>query len=65
MVYRLIAGIEAGSLRKYQGLFRKFAHSFRPLTDADRGEITELRLRLATVQPGESLEDTFMRALGR
>ncbi|MGH0029507.1 MAG: M48 family metalloprotease [Myxococcota bacterium] len=55
-IYRLVAGIEPGSLRKYQGLFRKFAHSFRPLTPEDRGEITELRLRLTRVQPGESID---------
>jgi predicted Zn-dependent protease len=55
-VYRLVTGNEPGSLRKYQGLFRKFAHSFRPLTPEDRLEITELRLRIAHARPGETLE---------
>jgi predicted Zn-dependent protease len=52
-VYRLIGGIEPGSLPKYGGVFRKFAHSFRPLLPEERGEITELRLQ---VQPGETVE---------
>jgi predicted Zn-dependent protease len=55
-VYRLIAGIEPGSLPKYGGVFRKFAHSFRPLLPEERSEITELRLRTAEVEPGETIE---------
>jgi predicted Zn-dependent protease len=55
-VYRLAAGIEPGALRKYQGLFRKFSHSFRPLVPEDRLAITELRLRVARALPGESLD---------
>jgi predicted Zn-dependent protease len=55
-VYRLIAGIEPGTLPKYGGVFRKFSHSFRPLLPEERAEITELRLRTAVVQPGESVE---------
>ena len=54
-VYRLVAGMEPGTLPKYQGLFRKFAHSFRPLSAAQRRQITELRLRTAYALPGESL----------
>jgi predicted Zn-dependent protease len=55
-IYRLIAGIVPGTLPKYGGLFRKFAHSFRPLLPEERGEITELRLRTTVVQPGETVE---------
>jgi predicted Zn-dependent protease len=54
-IYRLVAGMEPGSFRKYEGLFRKFAQSFRPLTDAERAEIQEVRLRTAHAQPGETL----------
>jgi len=61
-IYRLVAGIEPGSLPKYQGIFRKFAHSFRPLTEADAHEITELRLRTVRAQPGESLADLTARS---
>jgi predicted Zn-dependent protease len=60
-VYRLLAGIEAGSLRKYQGLFRKFAHSFRPLTPEDRAQVTELRLRVVSALPGESIDALSQR----
>jgi predicted Zn-dependent protease len=54
-IYRLVAGMEPGTLRKYRGLFRKFAHSFRPLSPADEQEISELRLRTLRALPGESL----------
>ncbi len=54
-IYRLLSGMREGSLAKYQGLFRKFSHSFRPLTVADRADITELRLRIATTREGETL----------
>jgi predicted Zn-dependent protease len=54
-IYRLVAGIEPGSLPKYRGIFRKFAHSFRPLTPADAREISELRLRTLVAQPEDSL----------
>ena len=54
-VYRLIGGIEVGSVRKYRGLFRKFVQSFRPLLPEDRSEITELRLRVTRARGGESL----------
>jgi predicted Zn-dependent protease len=54
-VYRLIGGVQPGTLRNYEGVFRKFAHGFRQLTPEDRARITELRLRIARVQPGESL----------
>ena len=54
-VYRLIGGIEAGSLRKYRGVFRKFAQSFRPLLPEDAAQVTELRLRIARARGGESL----------
>jgi predicted Zn-dependent protease len=61
-IYRLVAGIEPGSLPKYRGIFRKFAHSFRPLTPADAEEITELRLRTVVAQPGESLSALSARS---
>ena len=60
-VYRLIAGIEPGSLRKYRGLFRKFSHSFRPLLPEERATITELHLRTALPRAGESLDELSER----
>ena len=54
-VYRLIAGMDPGATPKYQVLFRRFAHSFRPASEADRNGIDEQRLRIARALPGESL----------
>ncbi len=59
-VYRLVGGVERGSPGKYAGIFRNFARSFRRLTEQDREQISELRLRVAIAQEGESL-----RTLGR
>jgi predicted Zn-dependent protease len=61
MIYRLIAGMQPGSLRSYEGVFRKFSHSFRALAPEDRARITELRLRVAKVQPGEGLLELSQR----
>jgi predicted Zn-dependent protease len=54
-IYRLIASAGAGAMRKFRGIYRRFAHSFRPLTPEDREAITELRLRTVRARPGESL----------
>jgi predicted Zn-dependent protease len=60
-VYRLLSGMREGSLAKYQGLFRKFSHSFRPLTAADRADITELRLRVVKTRTNETLRELSER----
>ena len=60
-IYRLIAGMEPGAARKYKGLFRRFAHSFRPLTEEERATLTELRLRIATAFEGETLTELSAR----
>jgi predicted Zn-dependent protease len=61
MIYRLIAGVQPGTLRSYEGVLRKFSHGFRPLTPEERARITELRLRIAEVRPGESLAELSAR----
>jgi predicted Zn-dependent protease len=61
-IYRLLSGMREGSLVKYKGLFRKFSHSFRPLTAADRPDITELRLRVVTTRAGETLRELSERS---
>ena len=55
LVYRLTGAVDGGQLRRYQALFRRFVQSFRPLSDADRASIRELRLRTARALPGETL----------
>jgi predicted Zn-dependent protease len=61
-VYRLIAGMEPGAMPKYRALFRRFAHSFRPLGEADRSGIQELRLRTVRALDGETLEQLGRRS---
>ena len=61
LVYRLTGGVVSGPLKRYQGLFRKFARSFRPLTAEDRASIRELRLRTVRAQPGETLTELSSR----
>ena len=60
-VYRLMAGLQAGALRRHQALFRRFAHSFRPLSDQERRMITELRLRSVRARAGETLAELGAR----
>lgn len=55
-VYRLISGLRSGVPPKYHALFRRFAHSFRPLRELDRERIEERRLRTVTALEGETLE---------
>ena len=54
-VYRLLGGTRGGQVGKYQGLFRKFAQSFRPITAEEASSIEELRVRSARALPGETL----------
>jgi predicted Zn-dependent protease len=61
-VYRLIAGMEPGAMPKYRALFRRFAHSFRPLREADRAGIEELKLRTVRALDGETLEQLGRRS---
>ena len=58
---RLVAGVGSGAFRKYQGLFRRFAQSFRPLTADDRGRISELRVRSAYALEGETITQLSQR----
>ena len=62
MIYRLIAGVQPGTLRSYEGVLRKFSHGFRPLLPEERARITELRLRVVQARPGETLADLSARA---
>jgi predicted Zn-dependent protease len=61
MVYRLLAGMQPGTIRSYEGIFRKYSHSFRSLTPEERASVGELRLRLARVHPGETMAELSTR----
>jgi predicted Zn-dependent protease len=54
-IYRLIGGMSGGQLKKYEGLFRKFAQSFRPLSSEEASTIEDLRLRSVRAREGETL----------
>ncbi len=60
-VYRLLGGLRGGPLSKYQGLFRKFAQSFRRITPEETVAIEELRMRSARALPGETLTELSAR----
>jgi predicted Zn-dependent protease len=62
MVFRLVAGMQPGSMRSYEGIFRKFSHGFRALTAEEREGITELRLRLVEARAGESVAELGARS---
>jgi predicted Zn-dependent protease len=61
MVFRLLAGMQPGSIRSYEGIFRKYSHSFRSLTEEERAGIGELRLRLARPHAGETMAELSAR----
>jgi predicted Zn-dependent protease len=60
-VYRLLGGLRGGQISKYQGIFRKFAQSFRRITPEETASIQELRVRSARALPGETLTDLSAR----
>jgi predicted Zn-dependent protease len=60
-IYRLSAGAAKGHARQYRGIFSGFSRSFRELRSGEEPLVDELRLRIAVVQPGESLEELSRR----
>ncbi len=60
-IYRLLGGMRAGQLTKYQGLFRKFAQSFRRITPEETASIEEEHMRTARALPGETLTELSAR----
>ncbi len=60
-IYRLSAGAARGHDKRYRGIFRAFSRSFRELRSDEEPLVDELRLRIAVVQPGESLEELSRR----
>lgn len=61
LVYRLTGVVRGGTLKRHQPVFRRFVQSFRPLSEADRASIRELRLHTARAEPGETLFDLSAR----
>jgi predicted Zn-dependent protease len=60
-IYRLLGGLRGGQIAKYQGIFRKFAQSFRRITPEELASIEELRVRSARALPGETLTQLSAR----
>jgi len=58
-IYRLTTTLGKGE--RYEGAARSFARSFRPISEAERGGATELRLQIGVARAGESLADFSRR----
>jgi predicted Zn-dependent protease len=56
LVYQIVGMSPARRFEDYQAVFAETAHSFRPLSPAERSEIKEARLRIVRAREGETLE---------
>jgi predicted Zn-dependent protease len=61
-VYRLLCGVERGRPARVAGVCRSFSRSLRALSDAERAEISELRLRFLEALEGETLSALVRRS---
>jgi predicted Zn-dependent protease len=60
-IYRLASAERSHAVTKHQAVLRNVARSFRPLTDRERTEIFEDRLRVVAAREGETLADLSAR----
>lgn len=60
-IYRLSGFTLGGDFSRWEGVFRSFPRSFRPLTEAERNSVTELRLRVVDALEGETLASLGQR----
>jgi len=60
-IYRLASAERAGTVGKYQAVLRNVARSFRPISDRERIEIFEDRLRVFAAREGETLAELSAR----
>ena len=60
-MYRIVGGVDKGSLDRYRGTFRSVVRSFRPILASERDEITDLRLALIPAREGETLRELSAR----
>ncbi|MEE8580047.1 MAG: M48 family metalloprotease [Myxococcota bacterium] len=60
-IFRLSGGTVRIRFQKYEGVFRSFARSFRPLQAGELEKIDELRLRVAVAREGEGLAELSRR----
>ena len=60
-VYRIVGGVDKGSLDRYRGTFRSVVRSFRSILASERDEITDLRLALIPAREGETLRELSAR----
>jgi predicted Zn-dependent protease len=61
VVYRLASAARPEQVAKFQALVRGVARSFRPLSDRERSEIFEERLRVVAAGGGETLAEISAR----
>jgi len=60
-IYRLSGFTLGGEFSRWEGVFRSFPRSFRPLTEEERNSVTELRLRIVDALEGETLASLGQR----
>ena len=60
-IYRLSGFVLQGNFDRWAGVFRSFPRSFRPITQAEREAVTEVRLRVVEARAGETLADLGRR----
>ena len=61
VIYQVAGLVPAKQYDSLQAIFHSVAHSFRPLSDSERANIKETRLRLAKARAGETIEALRMR----
>jgi predicted Zn-dependent protease len=61
LIYRVAGVAPGGPFRRYQGLFRNVARSFRPLDEAERASIRTTRMRVMAAREGETLSEVGAR----
>jgi len=64
VVYQVTGLSPIERFNAYRDIFLKTAGSFRPLSEAERSGITEVRLRILRARQGETLEDLIKRGGG-
>jgi len=62
LIYRVAGVAPDGPFRRYRGLFRNVARSFRPLDQAERASVRATRMRVVAARERETLSDLSARS---
>ena len=61
LIYQVVGVVPAKQYDSLQAVFHSVAHSFRPLSDFERANIKETRIRLVKAHAGETVEALRLR----